>query len=395
MSLLHRMAAICTVLALAVPTMADTVTQTIGGDTYVSGSSIVEAFDTPRDAFVAGNSAVTRGTVQGDLHVIGFDTSVDAVIGSDLYALGATVVVRGSIAEDLSVAGYSVRTEPTAETRGNARLLGGSLVIEGPVAGALSAVGRDVVLNAAIAGDASITAKTLTFGPDARVDGTLHYRSESRIEVPAHVAPPERISYQELPEFEGWQDWDDGYGFNEMPALPTFASIFFAFVVSVLFFILLGALALGFMPQRVEKLRDTISAAPGKTLLLGVLGLSILFGMVPITGMTIVGLPFVPIVVLSVILAWTLGYALGAYAVAMRLWAGFGGSEAPGVMARLLAFAGVIVAIALLNFIPFVGWVANYTLVLLGIGAGTNALFQYLIGNPGPALDVDMNPIER
>jgi hypothetical protein len=46
------------------------------------------------------------------------------------------------------------------------------------------------------------------------------------------------------------------------------------------------------------------------------------------------------------------------------------------------------------GFIPFVGWVANYTLVLLGIGAMTRALFSlYFIGND-LALDVDMKPIE-
>jgi hypothetical protein len=47
-----------------------------------------------------------------------------------------------------------------------------------------------------------------------------------------------------------------------------------------------------------------------------------------------------------------------------------------------------------LNFIPFVGWVANYTLVLLGIGAMTRAVFQSMLGNPGLALDVDLKPIE-
>ena len=54
----------------------------------------------------------------------------------------------------------------------------------------------------------------------------------------------------------------------------------------------------------------------------------------------------------------------------------------------------VICAITLLNFIPFVGWVANYTLVLLGIGAMTRGLFLYLTGNPGLSLDVDLKLIE-
>jgi hypothetical protein len=97
---------------------------------------------------------------------------------------------------------------------------------------------------------------------------------------------------------------------------------------------------------------------------------------------------------LFIVIAWTLGYALGAYAVAMRVWEGFGGADDPSSGARLLVFGAAISAIALLNFIPFVGWIANYTLVLLGVGAMTKAVFNYLLGNPGQAFDIDMKPID-
>jgi len=102
----------------------------------------------------------------------------------------------------------------------------------------------------------------------------------------------------------------------------------------------------------------------------------------------------VPIVLLAIVVVWTLGYALGAYSVAMRLWSGLGGAAEPSNIARLLVLAAAIILVALLNFIPFVGWVANYTLVLLGIGAMTRAVFQSMLGNPGVALDVDMKPIK-
>ena len=85
---------------------------------------------------------------------------------------------------------------------------------------------------------------------------------------------------------------------------------------------------------------------------------------------------------------------LGAYGVAMRIWSGFGGAQDPSSVARLMVFAAAIIFISLLNFIPFVGGVANYTLVLLGVGAMTRALFLWLIGNPGVAFDVDMKPIQ-
>ena len=88
------------------------------------------------------------GATSGDLHVAGFDVSVSAETTQDLYAAGATVVVRGSVGEDLTAVGFSVRTESTSETRGNARLVGNTLTIEGPVSGALTATGTDVILNA-------------------------------------------------------------------------------------------------------------------------------------------------------------------------------------------------------------------------------------------------------
>jgi hypothetical protein len=234
----------------------------------------------------------------------------------------------------------------------------------------------------------------LSFGPKAVVTGKLTYSMEDKIDVPERVAPASRVVFERVSAMDVWDDMAEMDHWREMPMLPTFASIVFGFIISLLFFVVLGALALGAMPKRLEAMRKSIVAGPGLTLVTGVIGLSVLFGMVPITGLTIVGLPFVPIVVLGIVVAWTLGYALGAYAVAMRLWVGFGGDPEAGTIPRLLVFAGAIIAIALLNFIPFVGWVANYTLVLLGIGAMTTTLLTHFIGNSGQTFDVDMKPIK-
>ncbi|MGJ5621104.1 hypothetical protein [Sulfitobacter sp. MF3-043] len=388
-----RQIAMATLAALCICTTssAETVSLQNGNDTFFAGGQVSETIDARGDTFLAARSAQVHGATQGDLHVSGFDVSVSADATEDLYAIGANVVIRGAVAEDLSAAGFSVRTEKTSQTEGNARLMGNTVTIEGPITGVLSVMGRDVILNAPIKGDARILAQTLSFGPDAIVSGTLTYSTQEKIAVPERVAPAERVVFEAIKDAHLWEAWED-MG-KDMPAFPTFASLLFGFVISLLFFLVLGALMLGFVPKRLSKMRKSIAAAPGQTLMLGVIGLSVLFGMVPITALTIVGLPFVPIVVLAIVVAWTLGYALGAYSVAMRIWAGFGGAPEPSNVARLLIYAGAIIFIALLNFIPFVGWVANYTLVLLGIGAMTNALFQTLIGNPGAALDIDLKPI--
>ena len=47
------------------------------------------------------------------------------------------------------------------------------------------ATGRDVILNAPVAGDVRIFASTLSFGPNALVGGTLTYGTEEE----DHVCP--------------------------------------------------------------------------------------------------------------------------------------------------------------------------------------------------------------
>jgi hypothetical protein len=392
MSTFKHALALITAFGLSTVALADTVSTRNGKDTFFAGSQISQAVDTVGDTFMAGRSVKLHGATQGDLHVSGLDVSVSANVVEDLYALGGTVIIRGTVAENLSAAAFSLRTESSSVTQGNARLMGNSVTIEGPVAGALSVMGRDVILNAPIAGDVRILAQTLSFGPDAVVSGSLTYSLGEKMVVPGRVAAADRVVFEKVSGGRVWAEWQE-VG-KDMPALPTFMSMMFGFSISLLFFLALGALMLGFMPKRLSKMRRSIAEAPGQTLILGVIGLSILFGMIPIVALTLIGLPFVPIVLLAIVVVWTLGYALGAYSVAMRLWSGLGGAAEPSNVARLLVLAAAIILVALLNFIPFVGWVANYTLVLLGIGAMTRAVFQSMLGNPGVALDVDMKPIK-
>ena len=391
-------AAIClgfaAALLVSAPATAETARQSNGGDAFVAGRNISEPVSADRDVFAAGSSVTLKGEAAGDIHASGFDVEIEAQTAGDLYAAGASVTIRAPVGEDLSAIGFSVRTAESAPVTGNARLMGRTLTIDGPVSGALSALGYDVILNARIDGDAWIIAEKITYGPEARIEGALRYAATKEAPPPERVIAADRVTFEKITPSEAVrrarQQWDP----REYPVLPTFMTIFAAFIVTVAFFVVVGALFLTFLPKPVSKLRHSIVAQPGMTFLLGVLGLSMLLGMVPITAMTIVGLPFVPIILLVLLVAWTLGYILGAYAVGMRVWQAFGGRDDIALLGRLATLTVAVIVVAMLNFIPFVGWIANYTLVLLGIGAVTRMLFDRLLGNAGPALDVDMQPIE-
>ena len=392
-----RSFATATVLAamvLATPLGAQTVTTSNGGDNFTAGSTITQTYDAAGDIFTAGEVVTISGQSGGDVHVAGMDLDVGTNTDADLYAAGATVTIRANVADDVTAMGYSIRLSPNAAVGGNARLLGRAVVIDAPIAGALTAAAGEVTLNSVVRGDARITAEKISFGPDAQILGQLVYASEDEMRIPERVIPADRVRHEVWTKGPMWDEMRRNWEDAEMPILPTFMTLFSAFLITLAFFVVIGSIFLTFAPGPVSRMRREIADRPGHIFLLGILGLSMLFGLVPITALTIIGIPFVPFAVLLIVVAWTLGYLLAAYAIAMRVMAWMGGPANPALLIRLLVMAVAVCAVTLLNFIPFVGWIINYTLVLLGVGGMTSALFNWLIGNPGYALDVDMKPIK-
>ncbi len=373
-----------------VPAMAEQVSRVHGGDTYMAGEAVTETLTATGDVFAAGSVVTTSGSTSGDIHAAGYDVDISTQTGGDVYAAGSSVSIDAPVGEDITAAGFSVRSTADAVTQGNLRFFGRSLTVDGPVGGSLTAFGGTVHLNAPVSGDAWIVAETVTFGPEARIDGNLTLSAENDDAVPARVIPAARITLEEWDTRSMYREFDRSWDAVDMPMLPVWLSMFSAFLISAIFLLVLAAIFLTFAIDRVEKMSRRIVRQPLPTFLLGVIGLSALFGMVPVTALTIVGLPFVPFALLFIIIAWTLGYLLAAYAVAGRVLEAFGGPEDPSLWVKLATVAVAICVVAILNFIPFVGWVVNYTLVLLGVGAMTAGLLSLWIPDPDPALELDM-----
>lgn len=387
MSALFRASAfIVTVLlatAAASSLEAQAVRQTNGSDTFIAGSAGLPELQAPGDIFVSGGALVTKGRVAGDAHVAGFDLDLEADVAGDLYAAGAAVTLRAPVAGDLSMMGFSLRTADTSVTSGNTRMLGSSITIDGDIGGALAATGGQITLNAAVSGDALLQGGSISFGPRARISGTLTYSAPEPVIIPADVIPAAKVVYQKTPplmdRFEHMRDWGKDWARRDMPALPSTLALVWTFLVTLGFLVLLGGALLALAPQRCEALRLAGTRRPALMILLGVLGLATLLGLIPVAAMTVIGLPFLPIVVLAILVIWTLGYVFGAYVVALRLYQAFGGHEDVGLAARIALLGGAVLVFALLNFVPFMGWIVNFLLVLFGIGALSTGVLRALV----------------
>lgn len=288
--------------------------------------------------------------------------------------------IRGGVGSDLTVSGGTIRTHPSSVTRANARLTGGSINVEGPVMGALVASGGDIYLNAEIGGDAHLSGARIRFGPNASVAGQLSYATRVPVDVPETVAAPERVKFErlEIDDFNGSRN--GRWNWSKRPDLALSpGAVVGALAATIGSFLLVGAIFLAFTPNLVSRMRKDILARPGRTALLGLVGLSLLVGCVPILAMTLVGIPLVPIAILGIILVWFLGYVLGAYSLGMGVARSFGVGDDPSTGIRLAVLAVAALAAALLNFIPFLGWLANLLIVLLGTGAMARVLSERLL----------------
>ncbi len=359
-------------VAAVSPLWAETVPQTNGTDTFIAASSGLPDLQTQGDVFASGGAVVTRGRVAGDAHVAGFDLDLEADVAGDLYAAGAAVTLRAPVGGDVSIMGFSLRTSDTAITTGNARLLGSTITIDGAIGGALTATGGEITLNAAVSGDTLLQGGTISFGPKARIAGTLNYSAPEPVTIPTEVIPAARVVYRKAPpkmdRFEHMRDWGEGWTGRDMPALPSKLALISTFLVTLGFLILLGGALLALAPQRVEALRQVGTRRPALMVLLGGFGLASLMGLIPVSAMTVIGVPFVPIVALVILVVWTFGYVFGAYVVALRLYLAFGGRDNPGLGVRILLLGGAVLMFSLLNFVPVLGWMVNFVLVLFGIG---------------------------
>ena len=245
-----------------------------------------------------------------------------ALPGGDLYAAGASVSVDGKVGRDLTASGFTVRLRKGANVAGNARIAGGSVRILAPIEGSLVVTAGRLEINAPVSGDASLTAAEISFGDDAKINGNLSYSAPSRIAIPASVIDPEKVTFTQITRPEAFKGLREGFGEGWSP-WPSFFAILFAFVLSIVFLTLIGAVLLAVIPGTVEAARERASNRAGMSLLAGFFGLAMLIGLVPVSGMTIIGIPFIPIAVLLIAAVWIVSYLLGVYAISLRIAGAF------------------------------------------------------------------------
>ncbi|MEX1181569.1 MAG: hypothetical protein WEB63_12285 [Cucumibacter sp.] len=336
-----------------------------GDDEYAAGQSAIITGAVAGDAFATGYDAKVLQTVTGDAHLAGFNVGVEAGVGGDVYAAGFAVTIGAPVGADLSAMGNSVSVLSGATIGGNARLAGQTVTLGGPVNGSVLIAAQTATLAASVMGDMQFSGISLNFSDGARVDGTLTIRAPRAITVPATVASADRVVFvlaEDLSQVSGPAQ----VAFETVRSMSPWIMIVPALIWNVALLVV-GLVCFALFPKRSAAIYEKAVAAPWYTLWVGVLGLSVMFGLFAVLGMSLIGIPLILIYVFVFAIAWVLMQVAGAYVLGGRILAAFKLNAAPIATQMLGLFIGLVI-VWVLGLVPFLGSIVWFVVALLGIG---------------------------
>jgi hypothetical protein len=295
----------------------------------------------------------------------------------DLFAGGHEVEIDGTIEDDAIVAVCPIcpwgsgrlLLAPTGRIGDDARLIAGTLEIQGTIGGHLTAVARRIVISGTVAGKADLRAKEIVIASGARLGGELVARSPKNPEIAsgASVAGPVREIETEV----------------SIPDPKDLPRIIAWFAVTAAIVLLLGAFLLGVLAQLAVPGPLSRGAAALRTELWGSIGRGLAWILLlPAIGAllfaSLIGIPagvilMATFVVLLALASVTAAYAIGLWVRNRRAAAGAPEPSTGGRIAwTLLGILILLVAWA----VPVVGWIFALLALLGGLGAVTAGLWR-------------------
>lgn len=341
--------------------------QRFGGDLFIGGGSLTVRTPVKGDLFAAGGSIDVDTPVAGDAVMAGGRLRLGSDIGRNIYAAGGHVNVLGKVGGNARMAGGQVEIAPQAEVAGNVTVTGGTVQLRGAIKGHVQAAGGQLLIDGPIAGDVIATSGRVTLGPSARIAGKLRYRSGSPLEQDAAAQVTGGVE-QLLPSLRSGEDKARAAqaALEAREHERRFASPVRAWTVGLM---LLAALLLALMPGVSANVARTLRERSGRSLLAGFA----LLVCVPVGALllfiTIIGIPAGLAILAAYLALLPVAYvasAVGAGDWALQRWQPQRGTKTAW---RIGAACLALLVLALLGWVPVLGWVIAFLALLAGLGA--------------------------
>ncbi len=339
--------------------------KTIEGDLYASGENVEIDGTVNGDLIVGGGTIAIDGEISGDLTAAAGVIFLNGEVKDDVRIAGGTIHVGGRIGGDLIAAGGQVIVSEESEIKEDALFGCGTLQADGSVGKNLWAGAGSIQLDGRVGNNSRITADNVSLGPDAEINGNLLYVSSKKANIDSgaqirgkvtHKLPPKEVRKARTP-------------------LAGLASLFFYLLFSLISFIatlITAFIFIALFPKAATETSQTLAKKLWASLGIGFLALIV----IPIAAImliiTLVGLPLGMISFALYFIFIYLSQIVFSVFLGEKILLGITKKE--GVSPYLSVFIGLVI-LAVLGFIPFLGWLLKFVVMLFGLGALVLATF--------------------
>jgi len=329
---------------------------------YGAGTNVSITAPVIGDVIIAGQTLTISEKVTDDVWAAGESISILKEVTGDVRAVGQTILINGAVSRDVLIAGQNITLMPSATVGSDLLIAGETITIGGPVKGDAKIYGKNISINSVIDGNVIVeTDKTLTFGANAQIKGSLTYSAPKEITIPAGVVGGATVYQKTTHKENNDKGWLAG-------AALGFISIKFLIILLAAFFLfrLVPALVLETTTQALN--------SPGREFVRGLI--------------LVIVMPIVAILFLVTIIGALIGGFVGsAFLVLILLAKGMAGIFFGALLLRLMHRHELIIinwksvllgvfALQLLYLIPIIGWAAQAVIVLVTLGSLALVLYR-------------------
>lgn len=347
---------------------------TLSNDTYLLGGTINVYTKVNGDLTAAGGTVSINDSINGDLMVTGGTVLIHGPVGDDIRVMGGTVNITKNVSGDVVVLGGNIQIDKEVVIAGDLIVLAGNVIMDGIIKGRMKAKGGNITLNGNVENGAELKAEQLSINGEIRNNSTLaankillgsnaklygdviYWQEDKAFDFGKALIDGKAIYNPELKLQE--QEWDWKYlGFG----IAAFFILYF--LSAVLCLILLNYFFSGHMTKSAELMNSFFIKSFGFGILY--------FIAVPVLSLflfiTIIGIPIGLFLTFLFVLSILFSNVITATVTANWIKNKYKKDWGKGMLIIMSALC--FIALKLVSWIPFIGWLTSCVLISAAFGA--------------------------
>ncbi len=353
-------------------------TETVDGNLYAAGSTILIDGQVKGDVICAGQSVTISGKVDGDVLCAAQSINVLGEVTGSVRTAGTNIHLNNKVGRNVMAFGASVTLSSKAEVGLDMLVAAGFVNVNGKVGGSLYGTAGMATINGQVAKDVSLNLDSgnkkqwtnansnLVITENAKIGGNLNYTSVATATIAQATSIGGKVSRQLPPVI------DRKMSQNLFLGLATFW--LWCKIIGLFGTLLIALVLVLCFKDKLMGLLDGMVATPKKAIGWGAIWLILMPFILLFLLITVIGLPLACLITLLWLAAMMLGKVIVAIFVGLVVMGRYrhrrpkngAAKESTGSL-LLSALVGVVITTALFT-IPLFGWLLAIIAKMWGLG---------------------------